>query len=597
LSLLRLFTITTTVLLLLIGLGLFRIINTEVQAFRATTNGLRAMQVTYKALVVAEKVSFERGPSNAVLGDGDRHDPRKRAKLAKARAVSDKALHDLDQALAAAPDLNQAQLAVQTMKHAREQLALGRAAVDGVAALPRARRDPARVMGAVHEMFDVVPIVLDAATLLSRDAEDAYPALSDTLVASRLAAELREYAGRLGSQFTAALTSGKPLAQREEYGIYAMRGRIDELHGLIAARLKAEGTDPRILAAQREMERRYFADDMAFVDSVERASVEHRPYGLDTAQFAARYVPGMGTIVALRDVLVAVAIENAERSDAKARRVLIIGCSGGLFALVVVGLVFLIVRRRVVHPLLVTTTVLTDIASGNLDTVVPQTKQRDEIGKMLAAVVTLKENSVQKQLLEAERQRLIEELRVSSSTDYLTGLLNRRAFTEAALHEVANSVRYARPFAVVMFDIDHFKAVNDRFGHDAGDAVIAAVAACAREEFRKGDLVCRYGGEEFAVLAPECGIDDARVLTERVRAAVEALAIPVPGGGTVRVTASFGAVGVPAGAEVDLDGLLHGADEALYRAKAAGRNRVVIEPAATVSAAVSNSGGARSTSE
>jgi diguanylate cyclase (GGDEF)-like protein len=583
-SLLRLFTITTTVLLLLIGLGLFRIINTEWQAYHATTNGLRAMRVTYKALVVAEKVSFERGPSNAVLGDGDRHDPRKRAKLAKARAVSDKALRDLDDALAAAPDLKQAQLAVRTMKHARDQLALGRAAVDGVAALPRARRDPARVMGAVHEMFDVVPIVLDAATVLSRDAEDAYPALSDTLVASRLAAELREYAGRLGSQFTAALTSGKPLAQREEYGIYAMRGRIDELHGLIAARLKAEGTDPRVLAAQREMERRYFADDMAFVDSVERASIEHRPYGLDTAQFAARYVPGMGSIVALRDVLVAVAIENAERTYAKARRVLVVGCSGGLFALVVVGLVFLIVRRRVVHPLLVTTTVLTDIASGNLETVVPQTKQRDEIGKMLAAVVTLKENSVQKQLLEAERQRLIEELRVSSSTDYLTGLLNRRAFTEAALHEVANAVRYARPFAVVMFDIDHFKAVNDRCGHDAGDAVIAAVAACARTEFRKGDLVCRYGGEEFAVLAPECGIEDARVLTERVRAALEALAIAVPGGSTVRVTASFGALGVPAGAAVGLDGLLHGADEALYRAKAAGRNRVVIESAETISA-------------
>lgn len=596
-SLLRLFTITTTVLLLLIGLGLFRIINTEWQAFRATTSGLRAMQVTYKALIVAEKVSFERGPSNAVLGDGDRHDPRKRARLAKARAVSNKALRDLDDALAEAPDLKQAQLAVRTMQRARAQLAIGRAAVDRVADLPRARRDPARVMGAVHEMFDIVPIVLDAATLLSHDAEDAYPALSDTLVASRLAAELREYAGRLGSQFTAALTNGKPLAQREEYGIYAMRGRIDELHGLIAARLKAEGTDPRVLAAQRDMERRYFADDMAFVDSVERASIEHRPYGLDTAQFAARYVPGMGTIVALRDVLVAVAIENAERSYAKARRVLIIGCSGGLFALVVVGLVFMVVRRRVVHPLLVTTTVLTDIASGNLDTVVPQSKQRDEIGKMLAAVVTLKENSVQKQVLEAERQRLIEELRLSSSTDYLTGLLNRRAFTEAALHEVANAVRYARPFAVVMFDIDRFKLVNDHYGHDAGDAVIAAVAACARREFRKGDVVCRYGGEEFAVLAPECGIDEARALTERVRTAVEALSIAIPGGRAVTVTASFGAVAVPAGAQAELDGLLHRADEALYGAKAAGRNRVVIEPAEQVSAGVSNSGGARSTSE
>jgi diguanylate cyclase (GGDEF)-like protein len=575
-SLNRLFAITTTILVTLIGLLLARIIFTEWRTYRSTDEGLRAMQIAHKALVVAEKVSFERGPSNGVLGDGDRRDPRKAARLAKARAVSDAAIRALDAALAASGDAPQARLAARAMDRARVQLAAGRSAVDAVARLPRARRDQARVMGAVHEMFDVVPLVMEAATLLSRDAEDAYPALSDTLVAARLAAELREYAGRLGSQFTAALTSGKKLAPAEQLGIYAMHGRIDELHGLIAARLRAQGTDARIVAAARGMEAAYFGADRAFVDGIERASDEGRPYGVDTAQFAARYVPPMGSIVLLRDVLIGVAIEDAARRHVQARRALIWTCATGVLALILVGGIFVVVRRRVVAPLLVTTRVLTDIARGDLQTVVPTSKRRDEIAAMLDAVVKLKHNSVQKELLEAERQRLIEELRLSSSTDYLTGLLNRRAFAATAAAPLANAVRHARPFAVVIFDIDHFKVVNDTYGHDAGDAVIAAVALVAKDQFRGGDIVCRYGGEEFAVLAPDCGFEDARTLTERVRRAIEALRVPLPDGRSVSVTASFGAVAASGGETASLEALVSAADEALYRAKEEGRNRVVI---------------------
>ena len=97
-----------------------------------------------------------------------------------------------------------------------------------------------------------------------------------------------------------------------------------------------------------------------------------------------------------------------------------------------------------------------------------------------------------------------------------------------------------------------------------------------------GDIVCRYGGEEFAVLAPHCGSDDAAFLTERVRAAIAAMPIPLPGGRSIWVTASFGAVFAPAAVNAGLEALVRTADEALYRAKDEGRNRVVIATATTV---------------
>jgi diguanylate cyclase (GGDEF)-like protein len=532
--------------------------------------------VLNKALVVAEKVSFERGPSNGVLGDADRRDPAKIARLVKARAVSDAALAALDEAVASAPPTEQTRRAAIVLRSAKTQLEAGRASVDAVAGMPLAHRTPVRVMGAVHAMYDIVPIAMTAAELLSRDAQDVYPQLADTLVSARLAAELREYAGRLGSQFTAALTTQKPLARSDAEGAWEMRGRVYELRDLIAVRVFAPVTDPRILAANETMNLRYFGDDLAFVASAERASNEHRPYGIDTAQFATRYVPAMGTIVALRDVLVTSAVERAQEQHTRAVRYLVGICIFGAIAFAIVCSLLIIMRRRVIRPLVTTTRVITGIARGELDTVVPVGTRKDEIAAVLGAVETLRQTSIQKATLEGERERLIDELRISSTTDYLTGLMNRRAFIEAAQSQLASAHRHGSPLSLIMFDIDHFKDVNDKYGHDVGDAVLIALAALARDEFRVEDIVCRYGGEEFAVLAPHSDREDAASLTERVRMAIEAMRVPLAGGGLVSVTASFGIVVAPAETNVGLNALVHAADEALYRAKADGRNRVAV---------------------
>jgi diguanylate cyclase (GGDEF)-like protein len=178
-----------------------------------------------------------------------------------------------------------------------------------------------------------------------------------------------------------------------------------------------------------------------------------------------------------------------------------------------------------------------------------------------------------------ERELLIKELRNAAQTDLLTGLYNRRGFEAAALALLMQAKYGSRWISVVLFDLDHFKKINDMHGHDAGDIVLKRVAGIARETFRSFDLLVRHGGEEFMALLPDSTPEDAAVVAERVRSAIEAAEIELPGGEILRVTASFGCAGrANAASNRNFEDLVKRADLALYAAKASGRNCVVAGP-------------------
>jgi diguanylate cyclase (GGDEF)-like protein len=160
-----------------------------------------------------------------------------------------------------------------------------------------------------------------------------------------------------------------------------------------------------------------------------------------------------------------------------------------------------------------------------------------------------------------------------ASTDELTQLANRRHFDEALQAEVIRAERFGDPVAVVVADLDNFKEVNDRFGHDVGDRVLQTFADVIRENVRDVDLPARYGGEEFTVLLPGTDGEGGRQLAERLRVALEALPV-LAGDVTVTVTSSFGVASFPD--ESSAAALLRAGDRALYRAKAAGKNAVVV---------------------
>lgn len=160
-------------------------------------------------------------------------------------------------------------------------------------------------------------------------------------------------------------------------------------------------------------------------------------------------------------------------------------------------------------------------------------------------------------------------------TDPLTGLGNRRHFEELSLRELAQAARYGQPLCVLMVDADHFKRVNDTHGHDVGDEVLRRLAATLRQELREGDVLARFGGEEFAVLLPNTALAEAQQVAERLRTAVVRQRLDLTNGAHVRFTISIG-IAPCEGRAGDLNALLKAADTALYRAKAEGRDCVRI---------------------
>jgi two-component system cell cycle response regulator len=169
---------------------------------------------------------------------------------------------------------------------------------------------------------------------------------------------------------------------------------------------------------------------------------------------------------------------------------------------------------------------------------------------------------------------LLQETQRLASTDVLTGLLNRRSGGEALKTAMTVAVRYGIVLSVAMLDLDHFKHVNDTYGHAVGDVTLQQVAKVLRTTTRAADSLVRWGGEEFLVLMPSTGMTGGRIAGERIRRAIAAAPVCIEGGRSLEVTVSIGLATCEK--EESADELVDRADKALYAAKRRGRNRVEV---------------------
>ncbi len=200
------------------------------------------------------------------------------------------------------------------------------------------------------------------------------------------------------------------------------------------------------------------------------------------------------------------------------------------------------------------------------------TKPFDDEELVARVKVHLKIKALQDEL--REKNLRLEEL---SNTDGLTRVVNRRHLMELLDLEFTRARRYNSTLSFVMVDIDHFKGINDRHGHQVGDEALTAVSNVLRQDLRRNDVVGRYGGEEFSLLLPETSGDGARVVAERYRKRIEEHELPTTST-PIKLTASFG-VAELAPDLADIDALVRRADAAMYQAKHEGRNRVVVAAA------------------
>ncbi len=185
------------------------------------------------------------------------------------------------------------------------------------------------------------------------------------------------------------------------------------------------------------------------------------------------------------------------------------------------------------------------------------------------------------QIRTAELQSSQIQLEKMAREDFLTTLLNRRSFSELAIVEISNAIRFQRPISLLLFDIDHFKDINDQYGHSFGDSVLKAIATTAKETCREGEIICRYGGEEFVILLHATDANYAHVLATRLRDAINAIEI-IQDDKTVSITASFGLICLNDVNEIEetpeqlLERLLAAADKVMYEVKLSGRDAVKV---------------------
>ncbi|RVU20110.1 GGDEF domain-containing protein [Methylobacterium oryzihabitans] len=567
----------------------------DFRSVRHYDRGLEELARFRSVMDAATAISAERGPANSVMGEAGPPPPGLVAALVAKRLATDESLTRLeavfDGELLGSPRFR------QDLKDLRDRLAASRLTVDTVVGRPAGQRGGGEIAGAILAMFAVAD---DAAVLrdeLGRGIARTLPQISAEIMLQSAASALREEAGKLGSYVVMALTTTDERRHGEIAADFARTaGRVRQQWALLSSYAGAAIPGRAVDDVLAEVQTQYFAGSWVRAhetlghEALAHGTLAHGTLAHETlahegerpetavggrpsaAAFTAAYVPGLAAAARLRDRLGELSREKIETQRRAALRDTVIA---GSLTVLVAGILLalnLLLSNRLFRPLIAARRQIVAIARGNLSEPVQPARFGREIGEMFDGLAILRAEQRQKRVLERERTRLTRQLQILSETDALTGLPNRRAAGERAARALAEADRAGTGLAVVLFDIDHFKAVNDTHGHAAGDLVLAQIGPRIAPCLRPGDLLARYGGEEFVVVLPGIGAADAERLCERLRTALCREPIgQIPG---LRISGSFGLATREPGSSQSWDALVSLADQRLYRAKQAGRNRI-----------------------
>ncbi|WP_191240010.1 GGDEF domain-containing protein [Pandoraea pnomenusa] len=549
-------------------------------AFQRASDARAALDALQATLLAMEKASAERGPANAVLGADLPLPNESVAALRGAREVTNARLQALLSALSASR-CEQCGPSLRAVERARLDLAAASANVDLLAQRPREMRSDAAVRDAVDRMVRVIadftPVASSRINVVSRGAPEAL----HFLVLARLAADLREYAGQLGSHFTATLTTGQSLSDTDQRAIERTLGRIEQLRDMIASRM----TDAAVLGPQTldALNTQYFGAGLRYVAAVRALAGQPHPKAPTTAEFAHTYVPMMRAITDFRDNMLSIARGKVDAQYSSALRRVIYTALAEAALVLVIALVLRNFRRSVVQPFEAAARFVDALAQGNLDVAVRDErlpKCRPQVRAVFDALRVLRLNAVELAQLRRERARLLGELEMSADTDPLTHLMNWRAFERQA--QALCATNSPGRVALIKFDIDHFTNLNATYGHALGDDVLRRVGAVCLNTCQPGDVVARLGADAFVILARVLDESRARQFAELLRGRIEATTLTLPDGDALPLSASFGiamadpvafdAEGRALGMPTNVSALLSQAERQLHAARQARRH-------------------------
>ena len=527
-----------------------------------TNQALTEIQALQAVADLANKISRERAPANKLMSSNQQDFAQHVLELKLYRLTVDE---QMQKTLEVLKHSNLPNLDLSLFDRLDEALTQGRQQVDAYAALPREQRNAETMDQAILKMFSAWDRSHDVLKDVIAVSEGKDTAVSNFYVQILLLADLRDQAGRAASNVMAHVAFKQPIPETNLARSLQTRKQVMYLWELIDTLQPERDKTEEFKVLHQAVYNEFLAKGLLIVERLMNESIYHRPYYLTGTQLTEAIVDKFSTVVELQNYLLKYSVEKAIIEKHKAQNILLTTVGISLISIFAALFTMIYARKRVFSPLIQAREILFDLSHSSLRPNPMDTKdQPANVYSLFAAIQQLKQTLQQRDALEFRLKNI-------AHLDSLTGVANRYALNEY-IKLLENQPTQFSETCLMVIDIDHFKQVNDVYGHLMGDQVIQFVAEKLKENIRTSDLLVRYGGDEFIVLIENVGMERALKIAEKIRSEIyEAKSVDNVRCPDLKVSIS---IGVAIGATSWM-ALLEKADRALFQAKEQGKNKVV----------------------
>lgn len=427
----------------------------------------------------------------------------------------------------------------------------------------RELHDPIEAQRAINAMLAATDFYHEALFRHTSEFLMLEPSALGPIIRAQALGELRDATGRLGAQLLIPLATQTPIPLHNTEAISRGMERIHVLWWLLRTQGDEAGYLPGFTQLLGNTRQQFEEQGVSLIRMLQAESEKGALYSVDANNFAVRYHESLNTFDELLDTYLAGVKKHYVVSEKQAAlHLLMVVAILIALCLLTTGLIYYI-RSRVLQPILRLNQIATGIIAGDHQDTLMNDSTAEEVQELFSSLGTLG-NQLR------EQTRLSKKLKRQSEEDPLTHLSNRRAFDVMA-GQLLQQASQDFPAWLIMIDVDHFKAINDSWGHPVGDKVLVQLAATLKMFSRPGDVIGRLGGEEFAVMFRMSDPEDVTGYTTRIQNEIRRLRFEGPKGEPFTITASFGVV---SGWKRELSEVIAEADAALYQAKNSGRDRI-----------------------
>ena len=529
--------------------------------YNKTNQALTEIQALQAVADLANKISRERAPANKLMSSNQQDFAKHVLELKLYRLTVDE---QMKKTLEVLKHSNLPNLDLSLVDRLDEALTQGRQQVDAYAALPREQRNAETMDQAILKMFNAWDRSHDVLKDVIAVSEGKDTAVSNFYVQILLLADLRDQAGRAASNVMAHVAFKQPIPETNLARSLQTRKQVMYLWELIDTLQPERDKTEEFKVLHQAVYNEFLAKGLLIVERLMNESIYHRPYYLTGTQLTEAIVDKFSTVVELQNYLLKYSVEKAIIEKHKAQNILLTTVGISLISIFAALFTMIYARKRVFSPLIQAREILFDLSHSSIRPNPMDTKdQPANMYSLFTAIQQLKQTLQQRDALEFRLKNI-------AHLDSLTGVANRYALNEY-IKLLENQPTQFSETCLMVIDIDHFKQVNDVYGHLMGDQVIQFVAEKLKENIRTSDLLVRYGGDEFIVLIENVGMERALKIAEKIRSEIyEAKSLDNVRCPDLKVSIS---IGVAIGATSWM-ALLEKADRALFQAKEQGKNKV-----------------------